>query len=180
MKPQIDNFKLTKVKIDNSTGTVHAEYSLQLPEGQEVLNIDSKSDYSYLPHKDLTDVLEKYKPMLATNFYYDLTRKGEVDNIMSKIEVRGITLTGKEKTKGVKIFGVIKSENNIPLVLNSENLRYNSTKYGFEDSFQELEDALITEVYAFIFEDKKGQLKLFQNAEFEEGEEITDAQEEQQ
>ena len=178
MKPSKNQFNLSEMLI-KSNGTVHIEYKSNIADGQEVLNITSKEEFGYLPHKDLTDVLQKYKPMLATCFYYDLTRKGEVDNILSKITVTGIKLTGSDKTRGIVIKGSIKSKNNRNMPLNTENLRYNSTKYGFEDSFQELEEAIINEAYAFIFEDKRGQLKLFNNVDMTEDEEILETQEQE-
>jgi len=163
MKPKINNFKLRKISVKK--GSVNVEYTLSLPEGNEVFHLEPKVKYDYLPHADLTNVLSKYKPMLATDFYFDLLKKDKIDEIMSKISVNQVTLSGKDKTKGVSISGSIRSLNNLPLVLNSENFKYNGTKYGFEDSLQELEDELVPEVFAFIFENKKGQLTIFSDEE---------------
>lgn len=171
MKTHIENFKLRKIKIKREG--VHMEYTMKFHEGQEVHEVTSKTDYAYLPHIDLTDVLEKYKPMLATVFYYDKCKGKDQDEIMSKITVNEITLSGSDNTRGVLISGNIKSINNRPLNLNSENLRYNSSKYGFEDLFEDLEEEIIREAYAFAFEDKKGQLTMFSDVEQEGLEEMT-------
>lgn len=167
MKTNIKNFKLRKLHV-KKTG-VYLEFTIKVHEGAEVHDITSKNDYAFEPHADLTDTLAKYKPMIASVFYYDKLKKEDSAEILSKMSVKSITLSGDDKTRGVLIGGEVRSINNRPLVLNTENIRYNSTKYGFEDSFEELEEALVKEAYAFAFEDKKAQLSMFTNEEQDGG-----------
>lgn len=146
------------------------ENTIVYAEGSESHEVASKTLYNYQPHVDLTNVLEMYKPMLALVFHY------ENPDIIEKIEITGLSFNGTKDKRGLVISGTILSLNNRAMALNSESIKYSSTKYGFEDSLEEMEEKIVDEVYQFIFEGKKGQLSMFSDAEMS-GEDIQDAEE---
>lgn len=165
MKPTKDQFKLKKITVKQNETSI--SWQIREAHGQEVHHNKHNVDFDWIPHKDLTDVLENYKPILAAVYYYDkINQKQHSEDVESKIKIKGLTLSGEDKTRGVTIIGSIMSERKRPLNLVSDNLHYvSSGNYADEQGFKDIEKALIDEVYQFIYDQKRGELDAFKNGE---------------
>lgn len=95
---------------------------------------------------------------------------------LDKIEVRGISLSGKEDKVGVVITSVYEVANGQKVAINTPRLRLGYETWGFEEELEKIVYGIENEVYEFIFMDKKAELSLFgeDQAEDEQGDQTED------
>lgn len=177
------NFKLSKVKrIKNGGLDIH--YTIEETEGSEVFNPKIHLEHPKDFHPDLTDKLGKLKPILARiyhlTFFTELMGLNEFEatqeqeeiamklecEIMDKITVNGVTFSGSDKNRGIVISGSFTADTNQAMPINSHNLKFSSTRYGFEEEVERICEELKDEVYAYVYENKRAQMSLFDIEEF--------------
>lgn len=87
--------------------------------------------------------------------------KAYKDELLSNVEARSISLSGKDDNVGVVISGLLTTGNNKKTAINSPLLKFNPEVYGFEDELEEICGQIEREAYEFLFKGKKAQLDLF-------------------
>ena len=93
--------------------------------------------------------------------------------MMNNIEVRGISLSGKDDNAGVIITGLFTTYNNQKTCINSPRIKLSVDSFGFEEELEEIVTEIEEEVYDFLFKGKKAQLELFgQNVNIDDEVEI--------
>ena len=80
---------------------------------------------------------------------------------LCKIEVRGISLSGKDDKVGVVITSVYEVANGQKVAINTPRLRLDSETWGFEEELENIVSKIENEVYEFLFMGKKAELSLF-------------------
>ena len=89
------------------------------------------------------------------------TARNFADELLQKIEVRGISLSGQDDNVGVVVTGLLEVLAGQKTAINSPRIKFSNINYGFEEELEDIIFRIETEVYAFLFKGKKAQLELF-------------------
>lgn len=144
-------------------------------------------------HPDFKDALHKLKGIVADVFDWkqpmnvlDEMKKGFnkaemkklqeiVDKVMTEtldsIVPYKISIKGTKQSEGVVITSRKASVKNDKTALNTPHLKFESTKYGFEDELREIIATIKEEAFEYLFKNKKGQLELFNPEDGDDGSE---------
>ena len=183
-KPKRETFKLTKIKLLKDGGLdciFEVEETYGLETFKEKLHAESSKDI----HPDLRDKFKELKPIVARVFYLtffsqliemdefnateeqqELAQKHE-NEIMQKIDVRGVSLSGSEKNKGIVISALLMTDMKMNTPLNLPRMKFAGTKYGFEEEMERIVEVIKEEAYLFLFENKRAQLSAFTDNEMD-------------
>lgn len=188
--PKKSSFELSKVKFLKGGG-LDVHYNVT-----EVIDDESYTNKYHVEsakdvHPDLIELFVRIKPILArvfniTSFLTCISTDDFKANKMQKeiaedfakemmnnIEVRGISLSGKDDNVGVIITGLFTTYNNQKTCINSPRIRLSVESLGFEEELEEIVTEIEEEVYDFLFKGKKAQLELFgQNVNIDDEVEI--------
>lgn len=170
-----DNFKLKSVRIAKEG--VEAVFVETRNVDKQNKSINHSIESNIAPHPDLLNLRDKLKGVLVKAFGFDSVLneaekhvpKGEkmtkVTNkyldILNKIEVTKISISGDDQLRGSVISGKIESFNGSKCAINSPRVVFSSDKIGLEKDTQKTVDLICIEVYKYFFEDKRAQLGLF-------------------
>lgn len=188
--PKKSSFELSKVKFLKGGG-LDVHYNVT-----EVIDDESYTNKYHVEsakdvHPDLIELFVRIKPILArvfniTSFLTCISTDDFKANKMQKeiaedfakemmnnIEVRGISLSGKDDNVGVIITGLFTTYNNQKTYINSPIIKLSVESFGFEEELEEIVTEIEEEVYDFLFKGKKAQLELFgQNVNIDDEVEI--------
>lgn len=188
--PKKSSFELSKVKFLKGGG-LDVHYNVT-----EVIDDESYTNKYHVEsakdvHPDLIKLFVRIKPILArvfniTSFLTCISTDDFKANKMQKeiaedfakemmnnIEVRGISLSGKDDNVGVIITGLFTTYNNQKTCINSPRIKLSVESFGFEEELEEIVTEIEEEVYDFLFKGKKAQLELFgQNVNIDDEVEI--------
>lgn len=176
--PSEKAFALSKVKTLKGGGLdVHYEVTETI--GDEIYtnkyHVESAKDI----HPDLRDCFNRLRPIMGrifniTSFLsivetpdFKATKKQNelsrdfADEMLKNIKVRGVSFSGQNDNVGVVLTGSFTVSNNQKTAINSPRLKFNTKVFGFEKELEEIAADIETEVYAFLFKNKKAQLELF-------------------
>lgn len=176
--PTEKDFNLSKVKL-LPKGGIQAEYQVtQIVDGETSL-IDRNETCTRDVHPDLlamfTDLrtivarvfnitsfltflesddmkLTESKKMLARNF---------ADELLAKIEVRGVAWSGTGDNTGVVIKSVFETPNGLKTCINTPRIKMATISFGFEEELETIVESIKKEVYAYLFKGKQAQMSLF-------------------
>lgn len=177
-KPTENNFTLEKVKLINGGG-INAQYeATEVVGGASYVNhynVENGMDV----HPDLANLFKDLRPIVARvfnitsflSFVEDKANKvsesvqdkarGFADELLNNIEVRGISLSGKDDNVDVVITAVYTTANGLKTCINTPRLKMATISFGFEEELEEIVGRIEREVYAYLFEGKQAQLSLF-------------------
>lgn len=176
--PSEKGFALNKVKVI-SGGGLDVHFEVEESCGSEIYNEHYHLSSTKEIHPDLRKLFEKLRPIMARVYHLSFFRTlldmpefkatkaqrelaeiafGEVIN---KISVTGIYMSGKDDNVGVVITGTFTADSNQKMSINSHRMKFIDTRYGFEEELEEICGDIESEVYAFLFKNKKAQLELF-------------------
>ena len=188
--PKKSSFELSKVKFLKGGG-LDVHYNVT-----EVIDDESYTNKYHVEsakdvHPDLIELFVRIKPILArvfniTSFLTCISTDDFKANKMQKeiaedfakemmnnIEVRGISLSGKDDNVGVIITGLFTTYNNQKTCINSPRIKLSVESFGFEEELEEIVTEIEEEVYDLLFKGKKAQLELFgQNVNIDDEVEI--------
>lgn len=172
------DFTLSKLKLTKGGG-VSVEYDLTESvngEKQEIhYCVDSVADV----HPDLKKSLNCLRFIMARVFDYtgvmalveaadfggtkaQIKQAAEFfDNMVSRIEVRGVTLSGKDEKAGILISASFDVADGYSVIINSPRIKFAGRTFGFEVELGCIAADIEREVYAFLFEGKRAQLSVF-------------------
>jgi hypothetical protein len=179
-----ENFKLLKFKLIQGGGAeIHFEE--EITDGDETFYDKYTMQTAKVIHPDLMIILNQMKPMFAKSYDYsfirDIIMKAEFgatqdqaviaentyQEILKKINMTGIAMSGSKDKKGVIITATYVSPTGKKRGVSTERITFNLQKYGFEDELERLFDDLEEEVYGFIYENKRA--KITQGSLFKDG-----------
>ena len=176
--PSEKAFALSKVKtLKNGGLDVHYEVTETIGDESYTnkYHVESAKDI----HPDLRDCFNRLRPIMgrifnitsflsmvetpdfkATEKQNELSRDF-ADEMLKNIKVRGVSFSGQNDNVGVVLTGSFTVLDNQKTAINSPRLKFNTKVFGFEKELEEIAADIETEVYAFLFKNKKAQLELF-------------------
>lgn len=176
--PSEKAFNLSKVKVI-SGGGLDVTFEVEEAIGAEIYRENYHLASSKEIHPDLQKLFNQLKPIMARVYHlsffrtlldtpdFKATKKQReiaetaFSEIMNKITVTGVSLSGKDDNVGVVITGTFTADSNQKMAINSHRMKFNDERYGFEEELEEIIGDIEREVYAFLFKNKKAQLTLF-------------------
>lgn len=176
--PSEKNFNLSKVKL-NPTGGLKAEYQVSETVGGEPSVTDYNANVTRDIHPDLRGLFEDLRPIVARVFnitsFLTLVESEDMgmsedkkflartfaNELVSKIDVRGVSWSGTEDNVGVVITAVFETPNGLKTCINTPRIKIAQISFGFEEELERIVGAIKKEVYEFLFKGKQAQLSLF-------------------
>ena len=176
--PTEKNYNLSKVKL-NPNGGLQADYQVTETVGGEPSVTDYHANVSRDIHPDLRGLFEDLRPIVARVFnitsfltFLDsdemklteskkMLARAFADELIAKIDVRGVSLSGTDDNTGVVITAVFETPNGLKTCINTPRIKMATISFGFEEELEKIVEAIKTEVYQFLFNGKQAQLSLF-------------------
>jgi len=176
--PTEKNYNLSKVKL-NPNGGLQADYQVTETVGGEPSVTDYHASVSRDIHPDLRGLFEDLRPIVARVFnitsFLTLMESADMklpesklvlarsfaDELIAKIDVRGVSWSGTDDNVGVIITAVFETPNGLKTCINTPRIKMAQISFGFEEELEKIVDAIKTEVYQFLFNGKQAQLSLF-------------------
>lgn len=176
--PTEKNYNLSKVKL-NPNGGLQADYQVTETVGGEPSVTDYHANVSRDIHPDLRGLFEDLRPIVGRVFnitsfltFLDsdemklpeskkVLARSFADELIAKIDVRGVSWSGTDDNVGVVITAVFETPNGLKTCINTPRIKMATISFGFEEELEKIVDAIKTEVYQFLFNGKQAQLSLF-------------------
>lgn len=176
--PTEKNFNLSKVKLDPNGG-LKADYQITTTIDGEPSVIDRTESCTRDVHPDLTALFEDLRNIVGRVFnitsFLTLFESDEMklpeskqiiarqfaDELIQKIDVRGVSWSGTADNVGVIITSVFETPNGLKTCINTPRIKLEQISFGFEEELESIIDSIKTEVYKYLFEGKQAQLSLF-------------------
>ena len=176
--PAEKNFNLSKVKL-NPNGGLQADYQVTETVGGEPSVTDYHANVTRDIHPDLRGLFKDLRPIVARVFnitsFLTLLESDEMklteskkllarqfaNELVAKIEVRGVSWSGTDDNVGVIITAVFETPHGLKTCINTPRIKTAQISFGFEEELEKIVDAIKTEVYQFLFNGKQAQLSLF-------------------
>lgn len=176
--PTEKNYNLSKVKL-NPNGGLQADYQVTEIVGGEPSVTDYHANVSRDIHPDLRGLFEDLRPIVGrvfniTSFLTFLDSdemklpeskktlaRSFADELIAKIDVRGVSWSGTDDNVGVVITAVFETPNGLKTCINTPRIKMAQISFGFEEELENIVDAIKTEAYQFLFNGKQAQLSLF-------------------
>ena len=174
--PTEKDFNLSKVKL-LPKGGIQAEYQVtQTVDGENSL-IDRNETCTRDVHPDLLGLFEDLRNIVArvfniTSFLTFLDAevvnhnvqdraRAFADELLEKIEVRGLSWSGTGDKSGVVITAVYETANGLKTCINTPRIVLATISFGFEEELEAIVESIKKEVYAYLFKGKQAQMSLF-------------------
>lgn len=170
------DMNLSKVKL-LPEGGLRVNYQINNVVEGEVSVIDRDETCDREIHPDLRGLFEDLRPIVARCFnmttfltLLEVERVGEgfkvaarqyADELLKKIEVRGVSWSGTDENVGVVLTAVVETPNGLKAAVNTPRIKVAQISFGFEEELEKITDAIRGEVYQYLFEGKQAQLSLF-------------------
>lgn len=176
--PNENAFLLSKVKTI-SGGGLDVHFEVEEACGAEVYRENYHLSSSKEIHPDLKSLFDQLKPIMARVYHlsffrslmatpdFKATKKQQelaeeaFKEVLEKLDVTGVSLSGKDDNVGVVLTGTFTADSNQKMAINSHRMKFSDTRYGFEEEMEDIIGRIETEVYAFLFKNKRAQLELF-------------------
>ena len=176
--PTEKDFNLSKVKL-LPKGGIQAEYQVtQIVDGETSL-IDRNETCTRDVHPDLLAMFTDLRTIVARVFnitsFLTLLESDEMklpeskkmlarnfaDELLAKIEVRGVAWSGTGDNTGVVITSVFKTPNGLKTCIKTPRIKMATISFGFEEELETIVESIKKEVYAYLFKGKQAQMSLF-------------------
>lgn len=179
--PTEKNFNLSKVKLNPNGGLV-ADYQVTETVGGEPSITDYHASVTRDIHPDLRKMFEDLRPIVGRIFNITsfltliesddmklpeskkLLARSFAEELISKIDVRGVSWSGSDDNVGVIITAVFETPNGLKTCINTPRIKLAQISFGFEEELEAIVGQIKNEVYAFLFKGKQAQLSLFGDA----------------
>ena len=176
--PTEKDFNLSKVKL-LPKGGIQAEYQVTQTIDGDASLIDRNETCTRDVHPDLAAMFEDLRTIVGRVFnitsFLTLLESDEMklpeskimlarsfaDELLSKIEVRGVSWSGTGDNVGVVITAVFETPNGLKTCINTPRIKMAQISFGFEEELETIVESIKTEVYAYLLKGKQAQLSLF-------------------
>lgn len=175
-KTVLEQFSLQKVKTKGNG--LELKFEIEETTSAEVYHDEKTVKSDKVPHGDLTKILDVFKGHMAEIFYFGVLKELRDSNVfevtanqaeilntrykdlVSKIKITGVSVSGKEENRGIIITATLKVETGHVVAINSQRIKFNGTKYGFEEDLENLITDLEGEVFEYVINGKQAQLEM--------------------
>lgn len=176
--PTEKDFNLSKVKL-LPKGGIQAEYQVtQIVDGETSL-IERNETCTRDVHPDLLAMFTDLRTIVARVFnitsFLTLLESDEMklpeskkmlarnfaDELLAKIEVRGVAWSGTGDNTGVVITSVFETPNGLKTCINTPRIKMATISFRFEEELETIVESIKKEVYAYLFKGKQAQMSLF-------------------
>lgn len=176
--PTEKDFNLSKVKL-LPKGGIQANYQVtQIVEGENSV-VDRDETCTRDVHPDLLGLFADLRNIVGRVFnimsFLTLFESGEMklpeskqimarqfaDELLQKIEVRGVAWSGNGDNTGVVITSVFETPNGLKTCINTPRIKMATISFGFEEELETIVESIKKEVYAYLFKGKQAQMSLF-------------------
>ena len=178
--PTEKDFNLSKVKL-LPKGGIQAEYQVtQTVDGENSL-IDRNETCTRDVHPDLLGLFADLRNIVGRVFGItsylsfigaealsreigdDVSDRARAfaDELLDKIDVRGISWSGTGDNAGVVITAVFETTNGLKTCINTPRIKMAQISFGFEEELETIVETVKKEVYAYLFKGKQAQMSLF-------------------
>lgn len=172
-------FKLEKIKLI-SGGGVQVKFEKQQVIGSDTYVNTEDLKSSKQPHPDLIALIEEMQEMVAKIFGFISVRSlvsdkkfnGDkiqqkfinawVEEMISRINVTGVSISGSENTRGAIITATYQVDNKQKVAMNTPRILFSAESRGFEQRLGELVNELEDEAYKFCFGNKVSNPEIFE------------------
>ena len=176
--PTEKDFNLSKVKL-LPKGGIQAEYQVTQTIDGDASLIDRNETCTRDVHPDLAAMFEDLRTIVGRVFnitsFLTLLESDEMklpeskimlarsfaDELLSKIEVLGVSWSGTGDNVGVVITAVFETPNGLKTCIITPRIKMAQISFGFEEELETIVESIKTEVYAYLFKGKQAQLSLF-------------------
>lgn len=176
--PTEKDFNLSKVKL-LPKGGIQAEYQVTKTVYGENTLIDRNETCTRDVHPDLLGLFADLRNIVGRVFnitsFLTLLESDEMklpetkkalarsfaDELLGKIEVRGLSWSGTGDKSGVVITAVYETANGLKTCINTPRIVLATISFGFEEELETIVETVKKEVYAYLFKGKQAQLSLF-------------------
>lgn len=176
--PTEKDFNLSKVKL-LPKGGLCAEYQVTVVVDGENSLIDRNETCTRDVHPDLLGLFADLRNIVGRVFgitsFLSLLETDEMklpeskkavarnfaDELLQKIEVRGVAWSGSGDNTGVVITSVFETPNGLKTCINTPRMKMATISFGFEEELEKIVETIKTEVYAYLFKGKQAQMSLF-------------------
>jgi len=185
-----DNVKLSKVKLINGGG-IEITYQEIVRDGDMEFKEDYIKKSSINPHPDLVNKLNELKTFLLRCYNVasiDVVRKSTqltikekegfkavkkiIDAMIvennKKTTIGGVSINGDAGKQSIIIMGKQLQANKSKTALNSPRIPLHQTTFGFEGEIDVIIEDLKEEVHAYLFDNKKAHLDMFDEPKLDE------------
>ena len=185
--PTEKDFNLSKVKL-LPKGGLCAEYQVTVIVDGENSLIDRNETCTRDVHPDLLGLFDDLRNIVGrvfniTSFLsllesddFKLTESKKAlarsfaDELLQKIEVRGVAWSGTGDNAGVVITSVYETPNGLKTCINTPRMKMATISFGFEEELEQIVEQIKNEVYAYLFNGKQAQMSLFGQPEADDTE----------
>ena len=185
--PTEKDFNLSKVKL-LPKGGLCAEYQVTVIVDGENSLIDRNETCTRDVHPDLLGLFDDLRTIVGrvfniTSFLallesddFKLTESKKAlarsfaDELLQKIEVRGVAWSGTGDNAGVVITSVYETPNGLKTCINTPRMKMATISFGFEEELEQIVEQIKNEVYAYLFKGKQAQMSLFGQPEADDTE----------
>lgn len=190
--PTVKDFNLSKVKL-LPNGGIQANYQVSQSINGEPSIVDRDETCTRDVHPDLMGLFDDLRNIVGRVFnitsFLTLLESDDMklpeskkamarsfaDELLRKIDVRGVSWSGTDDNVGVVITAVFETPNGLKTCINTPRIKLAQISFGFEEELESIANAIKTEVYEYLFKGKQAQLSLFGEPEQEpESEPATD------
>ncbi len=174
--PTEKDFNLSKVKL-LPKGGVQAEYQVTQTVDGENSVVDRNETCTRDVHPDLSALFADLRIIVGrvfnitsfltfldaevTNHNVIDRARAFADELLAKIDVRGVSWSGTGEGVGVVITAVFETPNGLKTCINTPRIKMAQISFGFEEDLEKIVEAIKKEVYAYLFKGKQAQLSLF-------------------
>ena len=182
--PTAKDFNLSKVKL-LPNGGIQANYQVSQSINGEPSIVDRNETCTRDVHPDLMGLFDDLRNIVGrvfniTSFLTFLESddmklpeskkamaRSFADELLRKIDVRGVSWSGTDDNVGVVITAVFETPNGLKTCINTPRIKLAQISFGFEEELESIANAIKTEVYEYLFKGKQAQLSLFGEPEQE-------------
>jgi len=182
--PTQKDFNLSKVKLSPNGGLI-ADYQVTEITNGETSITDYHASVTRDLHPDLMGLFDDLRNIVGRVFnitsFLTLLESDDMklpeskkamarsfaDELLRKIDVRGVSWSGTDDNVGVVITAVFETPNGLKTCINTPRIKLAQISFGFEEELESIANAIKTEVYEYLFKGKQAQLSLFGEPEQE-------------
>lgn len=176
--PTEKDFNLSKVKL-LPKGGIQAEYQVtQIVDGETSL-IDRNETCTRDVHPDLLAMFTDLRTIVARVFNITsfltflesddmkfteakkMLARNFADELLAKIDVRGVAWSGTGDNTGVVITSVFETPNGLKTCIKTPRIKMATISFGFEEELETIVESIKKEIYAYLFKGKQAQMSLF-------------------
>lgn len=179
--PTEKDFNLSKVKL-LPKGGMKVQYQITQSVDGELSVLERDETCSRDIHPDLSGLFADLRAIVGRVFNFTsfltllesdemklpesklVTARAFANELISRIEVRGVSWSGTDDQVGVVLTAIFETPNGLKTCINTPRIKMSQISFGFEEELEAITENIKSEVYAYLYKGKQAQLSLFGDA----------------